>query len=108
MYVPISIKLCFSHYFRVTNYEIVSDTPEMQHVEGLQFAYVRLGGMYFVVLTRVNLSPAEAIEFVSRVAQLIRDYCGVLTEEAIRKNLSLIYELLDEVAVRLTIVLILL
>ena len=37
----------------------------------------------------------------ARVSQLIKDYCGVLTEEAIRKNLSLIYELLDEILVRM-------
>lgn len=55
--------------------------------------------MFFVVLTRQNSAPSEGIELASRVAQLIRDYCGVLTEEAIRKNLSLIYELLDEVMV---------
>ena len=28
---------------------------------------------------------------------MFKDYCGVLTEEAIRKNFTLIYELLDEV-----------
>ena len=29
-----------------------------------------------------------------------QDYCGVLTEESIRKNFILIYELLDEMIVR--------
>ena len=28
--------------------------------------------------------------------RVIKDYCGVLTEESIRKNFLLIYELLDE------------
>lgn len=56
--------------------------------------------MYFVVMTRQNISPSLGVELVSRVAQLIKDYCGVLTEEAIRKNISLIYELLDEFMVR--------
>lgn len=32
--------------------------------------------------------------------QVIRDYCGVLTEEAIRKNFVLVYELIDEMLVR--------
>jgi hypothetical protein len=31
---------------------------------------------------------------------LLQDYCGVLTEESIRKNFILIYELLDEMIVR--------
>ena len=32
--------------------------------------------------------------------QVFRDYCGVLSEESIRKNFILIYELLDEIIVR--------
>lgn len=51
-------------------------------------------------MTRQNISPAVGIEMATRVSQLIKDYCGVLTEEGIRKNLSLIYELLDEIMVR--------
>lgn len=36
------------------------------------------------------------IELLNRVIKVFRDYCGVLDEEAIRKNFILIYELLDE------------
>lgn len=46
--------------------------------------------------TRMNVSPASMIELLNRVAKVVKDYCGVLTEEAIRRNFSLIYELLDE------------
>jgi AP-4 complex subunit mu-1 len=74
----------------------------MQHVDGLQFAYIKQNGMFFVVMTRQNISPALGIEVALRASQLIKDYCGVLTEEAIRKNLGLIYELLDEYMVRFT------
>lgn len=41
------------------------------------------------------------IELLMRICQLIKDYCGVLSEEAIRKNFALIYEILDEIIVRL-------
>jgi AP-4 complex subunit mu-1 len=53
--------------------------------------------MYFAIMTRQNISPSVGVEMATRVSQLIKDYCGVLTEEAIRKNISLIYELLDEI-----------
>ena len=33
---------------------------------------------------------------MNRLAKVFKDYCGVLTEESIRKNFILIYELLDE------------
>jgi AP-4 complex subunit mu-1 len=32
----------------------------------------------------------------SSLANLCKDYCGILTEESIRVNFVLIYELLDE------------
>jgi AP-4 complex subunit mu-1 len=31
--------------------------------------------------------------------QITKDFCGVLTEEAFRKNFIMIYEILDEVLV---------
>lgn len=34
--------------------------------------------------------------------KIIKDYCGMLTEEAVRKNITLIYELLDEAIVVVT------
>lgn len=42
------------------------------------------------------MSPSATIELLNRMAKVFKDYCGVLTEESIRKNFILIYELLDE------------
>jgi len=39
------------------------------------------------------------MEILNRVAKIIKDFCGVLTEESIRKNFVLIYEILDETIV---------
>ena len=49
----------------------------------------------------MNMSPALGIEILNRLLKIIKDYCGMLTEEAVRRNFSLIYELLDEAIVRL-------
>jgi AP-4 complex subunit mu-1 len=38
------------------------------------------------------------LELLRRIGGIIRDYCGVLSEEAVRKNCVLVYELLDEVS----------
>lgn len=45
---------------------------------------------------RFNVSPSSTIELLNRIIQVFKDYCGILTEESIRKNFTLIYELLDE------------
>jgi AP-4 complex subunit mu-1 len=53
--------------------------------------------MFFVATTRGNISSAQAFEILHRIVRIIRDYTGVLTEDAVRRNFVLIYELLDEV-----------
>jgi AP-4 complex subunit mu-1 len=37
------------------------------------------------------------IELLIRLTKVFKDYCGVLTEESIRSNFSLVYELLEEI-----------
>lgn len=69
------------------------------------------GGVVLVATTKENIAPLLVIELLKRITVLIKvsnvmflyifmfnqDYCGVVGEEAIRKNFILIYELLDEV-----------
>lgn len=49
----------------------------------------------------MNMSPALGVEILNRILKIIKDYCGMLTEEAVRKNFALIYELLDEAIVEI-------
>jgi len=67
------------------------------HIDGTQFLYSKKNGMYFVFTAKTNVSPALSVELLDRIAAVIKDYCGVLTEEAIRKNFMLVYELVDEI-----------
>jgi len=62
---------------------------------------VKKNGIYFVGTTKFNVSPSFILELMERVSKVFKDYCGVLTEESIRKNFILLYELLDEMIVRL-------
>lgn len=47
-------------------------------------------------VTRFNVSPAGTVELLNRMAKVFKDYCGILTEESIRKNFVLVYELIEE------------
>jgi len=67
-----------------------------QNLEGISFIHIKKGTLWFVVTTKFNVSPSLVIELLERVTTYIKDYCGVLSEESIRKNFTLIYELLDE------------
>jgi hypothetical protein len=50
-----------------------------------------------VFTSQYNLSPVMGIELLSRITKIFKDYCGVLSEESIRSNFVLCYELLEEI-----------
>ena len=52
--------------------------------------------MLFVVTSKYNPSASFVFEGLYRCMKVFRDYLGVLSEEAIRKNFILIYEIIDE------------
>lgn len=58
--------------------------------------YLVKNGMYFVATSRWNVSPTQVLAILSRLVSTIRDFSGTLTEEAVRRNFTLVYELLDE------------
>ena len=52
--------------------------------------------IYIVATTRFSKSPLLILELLIQVANVIQDFCGQLTEESVRKNFVLIYEIIDE------------
>ena len=72
------------------------DPPPIFNVDGVNFLYTKKNGIYFMATTKFNVSPSFVLELLDRIARVFKDYCGVLTEESIRKNFVLLYELLDE------------
>lgn len=70
--------------------------PVFVMADGLSYLHVKRNGLIFGCSTANNISPSFVIELLSRVAKVFKDYCGTLSEESIRKNFILLYELLDE------------
>lgn len=64
--------------------------------DGLTYIHVKRNGLLFACSTARNVSSVTIIELLSNIARVFKDYCGTLSEEAIRKNFILLYELLDE------------
>ncbi|XP_044077140.1 AP-4 complex subunit mu-1 isoform X2 [Siniperca chuatsi] len=71
--------------------------PVVMSHKDLHFVHVRQGGLYWVATTTADSSPFTVIEFLNRLAALVKDYCGSLSEKSVQMNFALIYELLDEV-----------
>lgn len=72
-----------------------SSTPVF-NVEGVNFIYTKKNDLYFCFTTLDNPSPCYFLEVMDRLLKVIKDHCGVLSEESIRKNFVLIYEIIDE------------
>lgn len=83
-------------FFRKVKFWEHGDAPPVFLNDGVSYIFVKKNGLYFVCTTKFNVSPNFTIELLGRLAKCFKDYCGILTEEAIRKNFILIYELLDE------------
>jgi len=61
------------------------------------FLYIKVGNMYAVAVSQGNVQVAIAFQFLHEVVKVLKNYFGDFTEESIRNNFVLIYELLDEV-----------
>jgi len=72
------------------------DAPPIFNLDGVSYIFIKKNGLYFVATTGQNISPAAVVELLAKMANVFKDFCGVLNEESIRKNFVLMYELLDE------------
>eukprot|EP00762_Andalucia_godoyi_P000103 ANDGO_02260.mRNA.1 AP-4 complex subunit mu len=91
-----SSEVFFRNIHQRSSTEAVNAAPVFS-VDGVSFMFSRKSGMYFVITTRCNMSPVFGFEVINRITRIIRDYTGILSEDAVRKNFVLIYELADEV-----------
>lgn len=73
------------------------EAPPIFNKDGVNYIWLKKNGLYFVFNTVKNISPCFVMELLIRITKVLKDYCGILTEESIRTNFILIYELLDEI-----------
>eukprot|EP01029_Cantina_marsupialis_P012367 TRINITY_DN2728_c0_g1_i1.p1 TRINITY_DN2728_c0_g1~~TRINITY_DN2728_c0_g1_i1.p1 ORF type:complete len:432 (+),score=126.24 TRINITY_DN2728_c0_g1_i1:1135-2430(+) len=73
------------------------DLPPVFKVDDVNFMFIRRGGLYLVITSLTSDTPSFIMELLERIAKVFKDFCGLLNEEAIRKNFILVYEILDEV-----------
>ena len=80
-----SIATAREEFFRKVKFFNKGDCPPVFQLDGVTYLFVRKNGLLFVCTTRFNVSPSTVIEMLNRMTKVFKDYCGVLTEEAIRK-----------------------
>ena len=72
------------------------ESPPIFNEEGINFIYLKRSNLYFTIATLENGSPNFYIEILDKLMRVIKDHCGEFTEESIKKNFVLIYEIIDE------------
>ena len=68
----------------------------MFNIEFVNYCFIKKNGLFLVGTSRIDNQPSFTVEIINRIAKEIKDFVGVITEESIRKNFILIYEILDE------------
>ena len=48
------------------------EAPPVFYVDGVQYLYIKIGGVYLVATSRKNVSPALVLELLSRVENIIK------------------------------------
>jgi AP-2 complex subunit mu-1 len=80
----------------VATKETGTEAP-VKRIENCSFLYTRHYNMYFVALTRSNVNPALVFEYIFQLIKILKSYLGEeFDENAMRNNMTLIYELMDE------------
>eukprot|EP00920_Eleutheroschizon_duboscqi_P034466 GHVT01082687.1.p1 GENE.GHVT01082687.1~~GHVT01082687.1.p1 ORF type:complete len:371 (+),score=56.16 GHVT01082687.1:481-1593(+) len=72
------------------------DPPPIFCLDGINYIFIKRNQLYFVTTTHYNVPPSFVLGLLHRITRVFKDFCGLLTEEVLRKNFVLIYEVLDE------------
>ena len=83
-------------FFQKVNGADYDEAPLFQ-IDGLSYISLNKGGIYFVFTTESVVSSVWAVDLLTKLVKVLKDFCGVLSEESLRRNFILIYELIDEV-----------
>ncbi|RLN54207.1 hypothetical protein BBJ28_00024952 [Nothophytophthora sp. Chile5] len=71
--------------------------PPVKIIDGCSFLYTRHENLYLVAVSRANINAALVFQFLYQLNVIFKEYFGKkYTEETIRDNFTLVYELLDE------------
>mmetsp|Transcript_56102 Transcript_56102/g.109826 ORF Transcript_56102/g.109826 Transcript_56102/m.109826 type:complete len:433 (+) Transcript_56102:191-1489(+) len=93
--VPMSITERFHH--NVIDQEESMLKPVF-YENGITFCWITYNNLYLLAVTQRNANAMMIIQFLYKLAEVLRDYFNELEEESIRDNFSITYELLDEIA----------
>ena len=91
--IPVSATIKFNQRLQET--EESEQTPVFT-IDGVTYVFVRESNLLLLAVAKRNPNVAVILLFLSHVLRVMTDYFGEVTEETIRDNFVITYELLDE------------
>ena len=68
----------------------------IRYMNGVSYIFTQEGEIVLLATTKCNINAGLMFEFLYAFIKICKNYFGEFTEEKIRNNFVLIYELLDE------------
>jgi AP-1 complex subunit mu len=72
------------------------DVKPVFTVGSVTFSYIKYNNVYLLATSRRNVNVTLILLFLYRICDVFKSYFGEITEESIKDNFVIIYELLDE------------
>ena len=83
--LDVPVKITTEVFFRTVKFWKDGDkAPAVFNEDGVNYVHVKVAGLFVAATTRKNVSPSLVLELLHRVAKVIKDYCGVLSEDALK------------------------
>eukprot|EP00792_Barthelona_sp_PAP020_P010080 TRINITY_DN3341_c0_g1_i1.p1 TRINITY_DN3341_c0_g1~~TRINITY_DN3341_c0_g1_i1.p1 ORF type:complete len:446 (+),score=111.69 TRINITY_DN3341_c0_g1_i1:37-1338(+) len=67
------------------------------NIDGINYIFIQKYELVFVLVSPFNISPFLGLDILNRIITILCDILGGVNEILLRKNLSIIYEILEEI-----------
>lgn len=91
--IPLSATVKFNQRLQESD---ESDVKPVFSIDGVTYVFVRESNLLLLAVAKKNSNITVILLFLSHILRVMTDYFGEVTEETIRDNFVITYELLDE------------
>ncbi|MES1918831.1 AP-1 adaptor complex mu subunit Apm1 [Bonamia ostreae] len=91
--VPLSAAKAFEEFLEEADDYL---KPPVFSRNGLHYLFISHNNLYLLVISNQDDNVMMLVSFLNETVSVLEDYFNKLTEESLRKNFVLVYEILDE------------
>jgi len=81
----------------VSKYDHINDVPPVISTSKFYLIHFHVAEIFLLCPVQGDIPPLLVVEFLSRLVEIFKDYFGSVSEEVIKNNFVVVYQLLEEV-----------